>query len=455
MNKNDIITLVINAISSEGFGIGRHEGLAVFVPNTAIGDKALVKILKVKKSYAYAKLQELLTPSEYRIKADCSAFNRCGGCVYRHIDYSHEAEIKQKKVEDCIKRIGAIPLNSKPIIKATKFYGYRNKAQLPISANRKTGFYALHSHRIIENEGCLLTPPIFNEISDLFGDFLNEYNLSPYNEAENSGLIRHLYLRIAKATNEIMVVIVINGDTLPHSDMLIDKLKNLLGKSLVSVQLNINKENTNVILGNTCKVIYGREHITDILCGLKIRISPLSFYQVNHDMTELLYKKAAEYLEPEGKTIIDLYCGAGTIGLSLAQKAKKVIGVEIVPEAINDANFNARLNGIENAEFICADAAKAAKKLAEQKIKADAIVLDPPRKGCSEALLKTIANDFNPEKIVYISCDPATLGRDSKILTGFGYELIEYTPVDLFPRTQHIETVALFMRHTTQNPKGE
>ena len=258
-------------------------------------------------------------------------------------------------------------------------------------------------------------------------------------------------MRIGFATNEIMVVPVINGDTLPDSLELIEKLKSLLGEKLCSFQVNINKKDTNVILGDACKVLYGKSHITDVLCGVKVRISPLSFYQVNREMTEKLYKKAAEYIKPDGKNIIDLYCGAGTIGLSVADRAKTVIGVEIVPEAVEDAKQNAIDNEIENAEFICADAEKAAKQLSDRGITADAVFLDPPRKGCSEELLRTVANDFCPERIVYISCDPATLARDCAILKELNYTLKEYTPVDLFPRTHHVECCALLLRNSDIN----
>lgn len=444
MNKNDIININIISHSAEGYGIGRYENLAVFVKDTAEGDKITAKILKVKKNLAYAKAEEIVTPSPDRIDPDCPVAVKCGGCVYRHINYKKECEIKEKKVYDSIKRIGGIELAPQPIICADNIYGYRNKAQLPISENRKTGFFAAHSHRIIETDFCKLTPDIFNEIAVLFEDWLTEYGISVYNEESGKGLIRHLYLRIAKATDEIMVVLVINGDTLPHCEELINRLKALLDQNLKSVQINTNKKDTNVILGDKCITLYGKDFITDILCDLKIRISPLSFYQVNRNMTEKLYKKAAEYLVPDGKNIIDLYCGAGTIGLSMANKAKSVIGVEIIPEAVEDAKVNASLNGIENAEFICGDAAKAAYDLTKRGIKADAIIVDPPRKGCSEELLKTIATDFSPERLVYISCDSATLGRDAKILNSLGYKLTEYTPVDLFPRTAHVETVALF-----------
>ncbi len=444
MNKNDEIILEITSTSTEGFGVGKYNGITVFVPNTAEGDVALIKILKVKKTYCYGKLLELKTPSPSRTEPDCATFLQCGGCAYRHITYDKECQIKSQKVYDCIKRIGGIDLPPEPIISANDILGYRNKAQLPFSQNCNTGFYALHSHRIIETENCLLSPQIFNEIAATISRWVKEYNISVYNEASNTGLIRHLYLRIAKATNEIMVVLVINGSDIPFKQELLFRLKEFT--AIKSVGLNINKMQTNVILGNSCKTIFGQDYITDILCGVKIRISALSFYQVNRDMTELLYKKAAEYAKPKNKNILDLYCGAGTIGLSFAGVAKSVTGVEIIPEAVNDAKINAQENGITNATFICADAADAANNLNKQNYKADIVILDPPRKGCEEQLIKTVANGFAPQKAVYISCDPATLARDAKLFDSLGYKLIKYTPVDLFPRTYHIETVALFKK---------
>ena len=446
MKKNDIIELNITAISSEGSGIGRYEGLAVFVPMTAIGDTVVVKILKVKSNCAFGKIEKIITPSPDRCENDCPVFSKCGGCVYRHITYDAELRAKQKKVEDAIKRIGGIDMQSQPIC-SDMTYRYRNKAQYPVAEDYAVGFYANHSHRIIPSGDCLLQPEEFYKISEIFTEWIKNKNLSVYNEQSGSGIIRHLYLRKAVATEELMICIVINGDILPDSDELVELLENEIGNSLKTVVLNINKNRTNVILGDKCKSIYGEGYIYDILCGIKIRINPLSFYQVNRTMAEKLYKKAAEYAEPSGKTVLDLYCGAGTIGLSMADKAKEIIGVEIIPEAVKDAEFNAWNNDINNARFVCSDAAKAAESLKNEGVKPDVIIVDPPRKGCSEELLKTIAKDFAPERLVYVSCDPATLARDIKILGGLGYKLKEYTPFDLFPRTHHVETVAKLERN--------
>ena len=446
MKKNDIIKLDIDAMSSQGSGIGRYEGLAVFVPMSAVGDSLRVKILKVKSNCAFGKIEEILTPSVTRCEPDCTAFSRCGGCVYRHISYGEELSIKQKAVEDAIKRIGKADLDAQPIVSNNKTYGYRNKAQYPISENYSVGFFASHSHRIVESEDCRLQPTIFADICEIFTMWAKESGNSVYSEETHKGLLRHLYIRKGEVTGEIMVCLVINGNSINSPETLVEALKDKLGDCFKTLVLNINKEKTNVILSDKCVNIYGDGYIYDILCGVKVRLSPLSFYQVNHDMAELLYKKAAEYAECDNKTVLDLYCGAGTIGLSMAQSAKKIIGVEIIRQAIDDARFNAENNQINNAEFICGDAKDAAKQLADKNIKPDVIVVDPPRKGCSSELLGTIANDFSPEKLVYVSCDPATLARDTNILNSFGYELKEYTPFDLFPRTAHCETVAKFTR---------
>ncbi len=447
MKKNDEIILSITDYTAEGSGVGHYDGLAVFVPLTAVGDRARVKILKVKKNLAFGKAMEILDKADCRIDAICSVFSRCGGCVFRHISYEAELKAKEKKVYECIKRIGGVDLAPQPIL-----YGnenrYRNKAQYPVNSDGQAGFYATHSHRIIPCKECLLQPPIFSQITKLFEEFIKENGITVYNEETHKGLLRHIYIRNAEKTEQIMVCAVINGENLPQSDKLITRLKNLLGEKLKSFQININTSPTNIILGERCKTLYGEDYITDVLCDVKVRLSALSFYQVNRNMAEKLYKKAEQYAETQGKILLDLYCGAGTIGLSMAKKAKKVIGVEIVPQAVEDAKFNALANGIENAEFLCMDAAAAAEKLAKEDLKPDVVVIDPPRKGCSEDLIHTITEKFAPERVVYVSCDPATLARDIKIFSSDGYELMEYTPADLFPRTSHCETVCLLCRNT-------
>jgi 23S rRNA (uracil1939-C5)-methyltransferase len=357
-------------------------------------------------------------------------------------------------VEDAIKRIGGADIDAQPIFADNKVTGYRNKAQYPVAQDGSVGFFANHSHRIVSCDSCLLQPEEFTRICQVFTFWMQTSGNAPYNEETGKGLVRHLYIRKAVATGEIMVCLVINGEKVNAAKRLVEDLKEELGENLKSVVLNINKKRTNVILSDQCINLYGNGYIYDILCGVKIRISPLSFYQVNHDMAEKLYEKAKQYAQPKGKTVLDLYCGAGTIGLSMAKDAKKIIGAEIVPEAVEDAKFNAENNNINNTEFICADAAQAAKLLRERNIKPDVIIVDPPRKGCSAELLGIIAKDFCPETLVYVSCDPATLARDVKLLREQGYELKEYTPFDLFPRTSHVETVALLVRTVSAMPSG-
>ena len=448
MKKNDLIFLNIVDTTLNGAGVGKYDGFTVFVDSAVVGDEVIAHILKVKQNYAFAKIKEILKPSDFRVEPNCDAFAKCGGCSFRHIDYAAELKIKENNVINTIKRIGRAEPDFEPIT-ALKTNNYRNKAQYPVSYNNgelKIGFYSNHSHRVVDCSYCDLQPKEFSDAVNLIKTFILNNNISVYNETEHKGLLRHIYFRKAVNTNEIMVCFVINGKTISKVDSLIELLKSVFGEQLKSVVLNINKEKTNVILGDRYETIYGDGYITDILCGVKIRISPKSFYQVNHDVAELLYSKAMQYAEPNGKTILDLYCGAGTIGLSMANKANKIIGVEIVSDAVVDARFNALNNNISNAEFICGDAARAALDLKEKGIKPDCVLVDPPRKGCDEGLIKTITNDFCPERVVYVSCDVATLARDIKIFEENGYKCIKAAPFDMFPRTAHVETVALIVR---------
>ncbi len=445
MKKNDEIILSITDYTAEGSGVGKHEGMAVFVPLTAVGDTARVKILKVKKTLAFGKVLEILEKSNCRTENDCSAFSRCGGCVYRHISYDAELKAKEIKAYETVKRIGGVDLKPQPIMYSNE-NRYRNKAQYPVNMDGRVGFFATHSHRIIPCNDCLLQPEIFSLLTKTTENWIKNQNISIYNEEEHKGLLRHIFIRQGAKTQEIMFVAVINGNTLPFADELISDLKNVAGENLRSVQININTKDTNVIMGDKCITLYGSDYITDILCGVMVRLSPLSFYQVNHTMAEKLYQKATEYGDVEDKTVLDLYCGAGTIGLSLAHKAKKVIGVEIIPEAVKDAVFNAEQNGTKNAEFYCMDATAFAEKSAKENLRPDVVIVDPPRKGLTEELIRTITDKFSPERVVYVSCDVATLARDIKIFEENGYKLKEYTPADLFPRTSHCECVALLCK---------
>ncbi|MBR2724871.1 MAG: 23S rRNA (uracil(1939)-C(5))-methyltransferase RlmD [Ruminococcus sp.] len=446
LKKNDIIELSIHAISSEGSGVGKTEdGIAVFVPQSAVGDKLKVKILKVKKTHAFGKIEKIIEPSDDRIESVCSVSRLCGGCVYNHISYEAELSAKEKRVADAISRIGGIDTKVNSIVGAPNESRYRNKAQIPVGINSEgkavMGFYSRHSHRIVDSMDCALQPEVFLKIASLVRDFVDKNHISVYNEEEHRGLFRHLYIRYGEATDEPMVCIVINGKKLPFEAELVKLLSGSV-PNIKSIIINSNREKTNVIVGKEFRTVFGNDYIEDILCGLKFRISPQSFYQVNRTQSEKLYSIAGEYAELKSTdTLIDLYCGTGTIGLSLASKCKSLIGVEIVPEAIENAKENAERNSITNARFICGDAAKAAEDLKNEGITPDVVIIDPPRKGCESTLIHTI-KEMNPQRVVYVSCDPATLARDLKIFDELGYKTLEVTPVDMFPRTAHVESVA-------------
>lgn len=450
LKKNDIIELNITAMSSEGSGIGRtEEGLAVFVPMSAVGDCLKVRILKVKKTHAFGKIEEIITPSIDRTEPECPVFRLCGGCVYSHITYEAEAQIKEKRVADAISRIGGIETKINPIVSADAPCRYRNKAQIPVglSAEGKVsmGFFSRHSHRIVDSMDCALQPELFLTASKILRDFIEEKNISVYNEETHTGLVRHLYLRYGEVSGELMICIVINGKSIPFEEELVSRFVSELHQ-VNTIILNSNTEKTNVIVGKNFRTLFGEGYIKDTLCGLEFKLSPQSFYQVNHNQAEKLYSLAREYANlKDTDTLIDLYCGTGTIGLTMAKDCKCLIGVEVVPEAIEDAKKNAKNNGVENARFICGDAAKAAEQLKSEGINPDVVILDPPRKGCDSALIHTI-NEMNPERIVYVSCDPATLARDLKIFDELGYKTLEVTPVDMFPRTSHVESVALIQQ---------
>ncbi len=447
VNKNDDIKLNITGYTSEGGGVGKYDGQAIFVENTAVGDEILCHIIKAKKNYAVGKVSKIIKPSKSRIEPQCTCFKSCGGCSYCHISYEEELRLKEQKVKDAFLHIGGLTPDFEKIISSPNLTRYRNKAQYPVKRENgilNIGFYAKKSHRVIDGGDCLLQPEEFTVITEILRDFINKNNITVYSEELGKGLIRHLYLRKAFKTGQIMVCIVINGTSLPYCDSLIEELKKVEGfKTLV---INKNCNNTNVVLGDESEIVFGDGYITDVLCDVKVKISPLSFYQVNRDGAELLYKKAMEYACLTGnENILDLYCGTGTIGLSMANKVNSLIGVEIVPQAIEDAKENALINNIHNSRFICADAANAAIQLKKENIKPEVIILDPPRKGCSEDLLNTVSQ-ISPDRIVYVSCDPATLARDAKRLLPLGYTVQKVTPVDMFPRTAHVESVALFKK---------
>ncbi len=449
IKKNEIYETTITGMTTEGSGVGKIDGMAVFVSNTAQGDVVKTKIIKTSKNYAIGRLEELIVPAETRTTPDCPFFLQCGGCTYRHITYEAECDMKYQRVRDAVERIGGFDsLKINPVVRCEDRNHYRNKAQIPIGKDSKgnlvMGFYAYHSHRIVNCDSCLLQPEIFAQVSATVRTWAVENHISAYDEATHSGLLRHLYIRIAEMTGEIMVCLVINGKQLPHSDRLVRQLQDI--PNIKSIQVNSNTEKTNVILGKTCMTLHGSDFITDKLCSLTFNISPLSFYQVNRTQAEKLYGIARTYADlQENDVLLDLYCGTGTIGLSMADKVKKLIGVEIIPQAIQNAKKNAELNHITNARFICADATKASVQLEQQGIQPNVIIVDPPRKGCDRQLIETVVK-MNPERVVYVSCDSATMARDIRIFNDFGYVPQEVTPVDMFPCTVHVETVVLMSR---------
>ncbi len=446
LKKNDDIRLEITAFTSLGSGIGRFEQMAVFVDGTAPGDVITAHIIKVKKNYAIGKVQKFHKKAKCRIESDCEVDSRCGGCAYRHITYEKELEIKKQSVTDAMKRIGGIELECEEILSIEKPEHYRNKAQIPVGMSDDgkilTGFYSKKSHRIIDCDDCKLQHSSFSKIIKAVKKYAYENPVTIYDEETGTGLLRHIYLRKGVKTGNLMVCLVINGNDIPRRERLIEALLET-DESITSVVLNKNKKETNVVLGEECETVYGSDFIEDELCSLRFRISPLSFYQVNPEGTELLYKRARDYAGLTGEEVLlDLYCGAGTIGLTMAKKAKQVIGVEIIPQAIENAKENARLNGIENVRFICDDAKGAAKTLYDEGIRPDVVVVDPPRKGCSTEVLETISR-MAPDRIVYVSCDPSTLARDCGIMKELGYDAVKLSAVDMFPRTVHVETVVL------------
>lgn len=450
LTKNQIIDLTVTAMSAEGNGIGRAEnGMTVFVPFTAVGDVIRCRIVKVQKTMAFGIVDELITPSNDRAAhVACAAFGKCGGCTYCHVTYEAELKYKWQRVADALSRIGGLTIAPEPIVGCVSPERYRNKAQYPVAAGEngpKIGFYAARSHRIIDQRDCLLQPACFETVLGIVDTWVREADVSLYDETTKTGLLRHVYIRQGTASGELMVCLVCTSGKLPQTERLVNALKDAL-PTLSSVMVNLNRRDTNVVLGDTSFALYGNPYITDTLCGMTFRLSPLSFYQVNRDQAERLYEKAAEEAALTGEeTVLDLYCGTGTIGLSMAGKAKALIGVEVVEPAVEDARLNAQVNGVTNARFIAADAAKAAVQLEREGVRPDVVIVDPPRKGCDESLIDTVSR-MAPDRIVYVSCDPATLARDIKRFLERGYRTVRVTPVDMFPRTAHVETVAALKR---------
>lgn len=450
LKKNDCVEMEFTAMTAQGSALGRAGGMAVFVPLGAVGDRARVRIVKVKKNYCYGRLEEVLSPAPCRVPPDCPVFAQCGGCCYRHISYEEELRVKRQRIIDALERIGGFAgAQVEPVLGAASRNGYRNKALLPLGrkpdGSLAMGFYALNSHRIVDCPACRLHPPEFNALMAAFRVWAEKGGETVYDEKSHTGKLRRLYLRRGENTGELMACVVVNGESLRGEAQLVEALRSAV-PSLTTVLLNVNQDRTNVALGPGLRTLYGPGYIQDTLCGLTFRISPLSFYQVNPQQAQVLYEKAAEFAAPQGdESILDLYCGTGTIGLSMASRAREVIGVESVPQAVENARENARRNGIPNASFLCADAAAAASQLAAQGKLPHTVILDPPRKGCAPGLIDTIAQ-MAPERVVYVSCDPATLARDLRVFAGYGYCFGRVQPVDMFPGTGHVECVVLMSR---------
>ena len=449
IKKNDVLESDVCGMGSRGEGIVKTEGYPVFVPFAAKGDKIKLKILKANKNFGFGKVLEVLEPSRDRALPFCPVFGKCGGCSLQHINYSAQLEYKREKVSEAIKRIGGADTEVANAVPSPDVLAYRNKISVPLcSANGKTeaGFFAPRSHRVVSCDKCVLQDKVFYKITETVKEHMDKYGISAYNEETHSGNVRHIYIRRAAKTRETMVSLVSAKGSVKHEDKLVSSLLNVC-KGIKSIIINENNADTNVILGSKYRVVYGRDYIKDVLCGKEFIIHHNSFYQINSSVTELLYQKGAELLgNLNGKTVLDIYCGIGTVSLTSATDAERIIGIEYVKEAVENAIENAKLNGIKNAEFYAGDAAEVMDRLSREGIKADAVILDPPRKGCDEKLLKTVA-DIYPEKILYISCDPATLARDMKFLLSFGYAADTAYPFDMFPQTAHVETAVLLQRN--------
>ena len=441
--KNQEHTVTIEGYGEGGMGVARIDGRVVFVHGALRGEKCRVLILKTLKSVAFAKVLEVIEPSSERITPDCPYFPRCGGCTYRHIRYEEELRLKKQRVQDNLSRIGGSDVTVEEILGARDTLRYRNKAQYPVSKDGAVGFYRARTHEVIECEHCLLVKPEADAAAEALREYMQSCRVAGYDEKTGRGLVRHLYIR-SNAAGESLVCVLVNGDKLPKEDRLVTLLRDACPKC-TGIVLGTNTKKGNVILGDRYRTLWGRDRLEDTLCGKTFRLSVPSFYQVNRVQAERLYAKAIEFAGLTGQeTVLDLYCGAGTITLALSDHAKKVLGAEIVPEAIDDARENAARNGVKNAEFFCGDASDVAKKLARENLRPDVITVDPPRKGLAADVVESIA-EMQPGRVVYVSCDSATMARDVKRLADLGYTAQRACAVDMFPRADHIETVCLLV----------
>jgi len=440
--KNQVYEATIVDYTSEGQGIAKIEGCAVFIPNALMGEKCRVRIEKAQKTWAAGKIVELLERSSHRVNRECPVAKLCGGCDFWHMDYAEETRLKAERVRQALNRIGGENLENVPILAAPTCYGYRNKAQYPVARHKNkacAGFFRAGTHDVVENDRCRILPPEFDRIKDLVIDYVNQYRVTVYNEQTHKGLLRHIYVRKGNVSGQILVCLAVNGRNLPRIPELISRLQKVPG--FETLVLSVNTRQGNTVLGDEFITLCGSGYIEDTLCGLKFRLSPRSFYQVNHTQAQRLYEAAISQAEiTKNDTVLDLYCGVGTITLAMAKAAGKVIGVEVVPQAVEDAKENAKRNGIENADFFCGDAGQAALELEKNGVKADVVVVDPPRKGLNADTIEALAR-FAPRRIVYVSCDPATLARDVALLKEKGYAVKNAIAADLFPRCAHVESI--------------
>ena len=449
LTKNELYEAVITDYTAEGQGVAHVEGCAVFVPNAIAGERVRLRIEKAQKTWAAGKIVEILEKSPHRVNRACPVAKLCGGCDFWHMDYDEETRLKAERVKTCLNRIGGQQLTQVPILAAPDCRSYRNKAQYPVAVKKGrayAGFFRAGTHQVVENRRCLILPEESDRVKDAVMDYVNQYRVSVYDEQRHTGLLRHIYVRRGGVSGQILVCLVVNGQAIPRPQALIERLAKIPG--FATLVLSVNTKKGNAVLGDTFQTLYGPGYIEDTLCGLNFRLSPRSFYQVNHHQAQRLYQAAISLAGiTKEDTVLDLYCGVGTITLAMAAAAGRVIGVEVIPQAVEDARDNARRNGIDNAEFFCGDAGQAALELERQGIRADVIVVDPPRKGLNADTIEALSR-FAPRRIVYVSCDPATLARDVALLNEKGYTLQSAQAADLFPRCAHVESVVTLSRKT-------
>lgn len=456
LHRGDPLQVSIETATIDGSGVARVDGQVVFVPGALPGERCSVRIAHVGRSAVFAQLLSVLTPSAHRVEPDCPYFPRCGGCALRHMDYEQELALKQAHVQSCLTRIGGQTISALPITGAAQTDGYRNKVQFPVQeqdGRPVAGFFSGKTHRVIPVRHCRIQPDCADAIRGAVLAWMEQYHIRAYDEQTHTGYIRHIYIRFGAESRQILVCIVANCAQLPKKKQLVAALL-AAEPGITTIVFSPNTKKGNTVLGTEFHPLYGDGTITDTLCGLQFRLSAPAFYQVNHAQAERLYEKAVQLAGLTGnETVLDLYCGTGTITLCLARHAKKAIGVEIVPQAIEDAKFNAAQNGMENAEFFCMDAGQAAKMLADRRTRPDVIVVDPPRKGVSADVIEAISA-MAPQRVVYVSCDPATLARDLKLLTAVGYTLQTAEAFDLFPRCAHVETVCLLSKRNARQKRS-